>query len=89
MLVIWLVSYISLMVYLLYNDFDEKNVKIFRSLGVIMILFVFFFMIFVTMSSIISSLFGQLEVNYTILLFGLFFTFIIIYWFIKVTNFLE
>jgi hypothetical protein len=47
------------------------------------------FVLFVTMSSIIASFIDTLEVNYTILLFALLFTFLIIFWAIKVIKLFE
>lgn len=88
-MVIFLLVYMSFMVNLLYYDFDKKHLKIFRLLGRIMAITMGFFILFVTLSSIIAKFIDNLEVNYTILLFVLLFTFLIIFWLIKVIKFLE
>lgn len=89
MMIIFLLVYTSLMIHLLFYEFDDKHLKIFRSLGTLMAITIGLFMLFVTMSSIIASFIGTLEVNYTILLFALLFTFLIIFWAIKVIKFFE
>jgi len=89
MFIIILLSYISFTIYLLFNEFDDKYIKILRSLGTVMVIIFMIFMLFVTMSSIVASFIGEFKVNYTIVLFGLLFTFIIGYWFIKTIKFIE
>lgn len=89
MMVIFLLVYTSLTVHLLFYEFDNKHLKIFRSLGTVMVIIIGLFTLFVTMSSIIASFIDTLEVNYTILLFALLFTFLILFWTIKVIKFFE
>jgi hypothetical protein len=89
MMVIFLLVYTSLTVHLLFYEFDDKHLKIFRSLGTVMAITIGLFVLFVTMSSIIASFIDTLEVNYTILLFALLLTFLIIFWTIKVIKFFE
>jgi hypothetical protein len=74
------------MVYLLFNTNENKVLK---SLGTFMAIVLGCFMLFVTMASIIGSFIGELKVNYTILLFSLLLSFVIIYFYIKVLKVLE
>lgn len=83
-MVIFLLIYISLTVHLLFYDFDDKYLKIFRLLGKVMGITIGLFILFITMSSVIARFVDNIEVNYTILLFILLFTFLIIFWAIKV-----
>ena len=89
MMIIFLLVYMSFTVHLFFYEFDNKHLKIFRSLGTVMAITIGLFILFVTMSSIIASFIGTLEVNYTILLFALLFTFLIIFWAIKVIKLFE
>ena len=86
MMVVFLLCYISFMVYLLFNTNENKVLK---SLGTFMAIVLGCFMLFVTMASIIGSFIGELKVNYTILLFSLLLSFVIIYFYIKVLKVLE
>jgi hypothetical protein len=74
------------MVYLLFNTNENKVLK---SLGTFMAIVLGCFVLFVTMASIIGSFIGELKVNYTILLFSLLLSFVIIYFYIKVLKVLE
>jgi hypothetical protein len=74
------------MVYLLFHNFVEKYDKVLKSLGAAMVVVFLIFMLYVTMASIMASILEIPNVNYTILLFSLIFTFVIIYWFIKVAK---
>jgi hypothetical protein len=74
------------MVYLLFNTNENKVLK---SLGTFMAIVLGCFMLFVTMASIIESFIGELKVSYTILLFSLLVSFVIIYFYIKVLKVLE
>lgn len=89
MMVIFLLVYTSLTVHLLFYEFDDKHLKIFRLLGRVMGITLGLFTLFVTTSSVIASFIDTLEINYTILLFALLFTFLIIFWTIKVIKFFE
>lgn len=89
MMVIFLLVYTSLTVHLLFYEFDDKHLKIFRLLGRIMAITIGLFIVFVTMSSVIGRFIDSLQVNYTILLFVLLLTFLIIFWTIKVIKFFE
>jgi len=86
MMILFLLSYISFTVYLLFNKNENKLLK---SLGTIMAIVFGCFMLFVTMSSIIGSFIGEIKVSYTILLFSLLVSFVIIYFYIKVLKVLE
>jgi hypothetical protein len=86
MMILFLLSYISFTVYLLFNKNENKLLK---SLGTIMAIVFGCFMLFVTMSSIIGSFIGEIKVSYTILLFSLLVSFLIIYFYIKVLKVLE
>ena len=86
MLVVFLLSYISFMVYLLYNTNESK---ILRSLGTIMAIVFGCFMVYVTMASIVASFMGEIKVSYEILLLSLLLSFVIIYFYIKVLKVLE
>lgn len=85
-MILFLLSYISFTVYLLFNKNENKLLK---SLGTIMAIVFGCFMLFVTMSSIIGSFIGEIKVSYTILLFSLLVSFVIIYFYIKVLKVLE
>ncbi len=85
-MILFLLSYISFTVYLLFNKNENKLLK---SLGTIMAIVFGCFMLFVTMSSIIGSFIGEIKVSYTILLFSLLVSFLIIYFYIKVLKVLE
>jgi hypothetical protein len=74
------------MVYLLFNTNENKVLKL---LGTFMAIVLGCFMLFVTMASIIGFFIGELKVNYTILLFSLLLSFVIIYFYIKVLKVLE
>jgi hypothetical protein len=74
------------MVYLLFNTNENKVLK---SLGTFMAIVLGCFVLFITMASIIGSFIGELKVNYTILLFSLLLSFVIIYFYIKVLKVLE
>ncbi len=89
MMVIFLLVYTSLTVHLLFYEFDDKHLKIFRLLGRIMAITIGLFVLLVTMSSVVAVFIDNLEVNYTILLFALLVTFLIIFWTIKVIKFFE
>jgi hypothetical protein len=89
MMIIFLFVYISLTVHLLFYEFDDKHLKIFRLLGKVMGITITLFILFILMSSVIARFVDNLEVNYTILLFILLFTFLIIFWAIKVKKFFE
>jgi hypothetical protein len=89
MMVIFLLVYTSLTVHLLFYEFDDKHLKIFRLLGRIMAITIGLFVLLVTMSSVVAVFIDNLEVNYTILLFALLLTFLIIFWTIKVIKFFE
>jgi hypothetical protein len=74
------------MVYLLFHNFVEKYDKVLKSLGTVMAVIFLIFMLYVTMASIISSILEIPNVNYTVLLSSLMLTFVIIYWYVKVTK---
>lgn len=74
------------MVYLLFHDFLEKYDKVLKSLGAAMAVVFLIFMLYVTMASIMASILNSSDVNYTVLLSSLIVTFVILYWFIKVTK---
>lgn len=89
MMVIFLIVYMSFTVHLLFYEFDDKHLKIFRLLGRVMAITMGLFILFITMSSVITKFIGNLDVNYTILLFALLFIFLIIFWATKVVKFFE
>lgn len=74
------------MVYLLFHDFVEKYDKLLKSLGTAMAVIFLIFMLYVTMASLVSAILDIPNVNYTVLLSSLILTFVIIYWYIKVTK---
>ena len=88
-MIIFLLVYMSFTVHLLFYEFDNKHLKIFRLLGKVMGITITLFILFILMSSVIARFIDNLEVNYTILLFILLFTFLIIFWAIKVKKFFE
>lgn len=88
-MIIFLFVYISLTVHLLFYEFDDKHLKIFRLLGKVMGTTITLFILFILMSSVIGRFVDNLEVNYTILLFILLLTFLIVFWTIKVIKFFE
>lgn len=74
------------MVYLLFHNFVEKYDKLLKSLGTVMAVIFLIFMLYVTMASLVSAILDIPDVNYTVLLSSLMLTFVIIYWYIKVTK---
>ena len=74
------------MVYLLFHNFVEKYDKLLKSLGTAMAVIFLCFMLYVTAASMVSAILDIPDVNYTILLSSLMVTFVIIYWYIKVTK---
>lgn len=74
------------MVYLLFHDFVEKYDKLLKSLGTVMAVIFLIFMLYVTTASMVSAILDIPNVNYTVLLSSLILTFVIIYWYIKVTK---
>lgn len=74
------------MVYLLFHDFVEKYDKLLKSLGTAMAVIFLIFMLYVTTASMVSAILDIPNVNYTVLLSSFILTFVIIYWYIKVTK---
>ena len=74
------------MVYLLFHNFVEKYDKLLKSLGTAMAVIFLCFMLYVTAASMVSAILDIPDVNYTVLLSSLILTFVIIYWYIKVTK---
>lgn len=74
------------MVYLLFHDFVEKYDKLLKSLGTVMAVIFLIFMLYVTTASMVSAILDIPNVNYTVLLSSFILTFVIIYWYIKVTK---
>jgi hypothetical protein len=85
-MILFLICYISFMVYLLFNTNGNKLLK---SLGTFMAVVFGCFMLFVTMVSIIGSFMEELSISYTNLLLSLLLSFVIIFFYIKVLKVLE